>query len=133
MPQRNLMTYEHKQMNAPYKVPYSQSYDPVPFVFYGDSNLDARRYFEIWQNAVVNIQSNTMNFYSEYVSDVTIEQLDKSGNVTYGIKLYEAYPMSISTLDYSYSNRDSIQNISVVLSYKYWQNLNDFRPASKTK
>ena len=96
MPQRSLMTYEHKQLNAPYKVPYSQSYDPVSFVFYGDGDLSARRYFEIWQNAVVNIQSNTMNFYSEYVSDVIIEQLDTEGNSTYGVQLNEDLPMSFT-------------------------------------
>lgn len=132
MPQRSLMTYEHKQLNAPYKVPYSQSYDPVSFVFYGDGDLSARRYFEIWQNAVVNIQSNTMNFYSEYVSDVIIEQLDVEGNTTYGVQLIEAYPMSVTAMDYSYSNQNMIQNIAIVLTYKYWKNLYDYRKVAST-
>lgn len=132
MPQRSLMTYEHKQLNAPYKVPYSQSYDPVSFVFYGDGDLSARRYFEIWQNAVVNIQSNTMNFYSEYVSDVIIEQLDTEGNPTYGVQLIEAYPMSVTAMDYSYSNQNTIQNIAIVLTYKYWKNLYDYRKVATT-
>lgn len=132
MPQRSLMTYEHKQLNAPYKVPYSQSYDPVSFVFYGDGDLTARRYFEIWQNAVVNIQSNTMNFYSEYVSDVIIEQLDTEGNPTYGVQLIEAYPMSVTAMDYSYSNQNTIQNIAIVLTYKYWKNLYDYRKVATT-
>lgn len=132
MPQRSLLTYEHKQLNAPYKVPYSQSYDPVSFVFYGDGNLDTRKYFEIWQNAVVNIQSNTMNFYSEYVSDVTIEQLNVEGKPTYGVQLIEAYPMSVTAIDYSYSNSSAIQNVSVVMSYKYWKNLYDYRTVAST-
>ena len=132
MPQRSLMTYEHKQLNAPYKVPYSQSYDPVSFVFYGDGDLSARRYFEIWQNAVVNIQSNTMNFYSEYVSDVIIEQLNTEGNPTYGVQLIEAYPMSVTAMDYSYSNQNTIQNIAIVLTYKYWKNLYDYRKVATT-
>lgn len=132
MPQRSLMTYEHKQLNAPYKVPYSQSYDPVSFVFYGDGDLSARRYFEIWQNAVVNIQSNTMNFYSEYVSDVIIEQMDQEGNPTYGVQLIEAYPMSVTAMDYSYSNQNTIQNIAIVLTYKYWKNLYDYRKVATT-
>ena len=132
MPQRSLMTYEHKQLNAPYKVPYSQSYDPVSFVFYGDGDLSARRYFEIWQNAVVNIQSNTMNFYSEYVSDVIIEQLDTEGNPTYGVQLIEAYPMSVTAIDYSYSNQNTMQNIAIVMTYKYWKNLYDYRKVATT-
>lgn len=132
MPQRSLLTYEHRQLNAPYKVPYSQGYDPVSFVLYGDAKLETRKYFEIWQNAVVNIQSNTMNFYSEYVSDVTIEQLDAEGKPTYGVKLVEAYPMSVTAMDYSYSNSNSVQNVSVVLTYKYWTNMYDYRAAATT-
>jgi len=94
--------------------------------------LSARRYFEIWQNAVVNIQSNTMNFYSEYVSDVIIEQLDTEGNPTYGVQLIEAYPMSVTAMDYSYSNQNTIQNIAIVLTYKYWKNLYDYRKVATT-
>lgn len=120
MPQRSLLTYEHRQENAPYKVPYSQSYDPASFMFYADSDMSPRRYFEIWQQAVVNVKNNTLNFYDEYTSDVTIWQLSREGKKTYGIKLYEAFPTAVSAVDYSYSNADSITNIAVVLSYKYW-------------
>lgn len=127
MPQRSLMTYEHKQLNAPYRVPYSQSYEPITFSFYADADLDVRRYFEIWQNAVINIQSNTMNFYSEYISDITIEQLDKQGNSTYGVKLFECYPMSIVAIDYSYSNMNAMQNVTISMAYKYWNNMYDGR------
>jgi len=132
MPQRSLMTYQHKQLNAPYNVPYSQSYDPVSFVFYGDANLEARRYFEIWQNAVVNIQSNTFNFYSEYVSDVYITQLDSEGLPTYGVKLIEAWPINITAVDYSYSNNNTFVNITTVLTYKSWTSLTDFRNEGRT-
>ena len=73
-----------------------------------------------------------MNFYSEYVSDVTIEQLNVGGKPTYGVQLIEAYPMSVTAIDYSYSNSSAIQNVSVVMAYKYWKNLYDYRTVAST-
>lgn len=123
MPQRSLLTYTHRQLNAPINVPYSQEYQPVSFIFYGDGNMEVREYFDIWQQAVVNIRSNTLNFMSEYVADVIIHQLDKSGNRTYSVRLYEAYPSMVSALDYSSTNTNQIQNVSIVLMYKYWSQI----------
>lgn len=120
MPQRNLLAYEHKQENVPYKVPYSQNYDNVSFVFYGDGEMAARKFFDIWQSTVINIKNNTLNFYDEYVADVVIKQLNKENKPIYGVKLFEAYPTAVTAIDYAYSNTNQVQNISIVMSYKYW-------------
>ena len=132
LPQRSVMTYEHRQMTAPYLLPLSQRYEPIPFSFFSDSTMNTRRYFEVWQNTVLNIHNNTMNFYSEYVADVEIRVLDAQGNPTYGIKLVEAYPMSLPPVDLSYSN-NAVQNVTVVMTYKYWENLEDLRETNVTK
>lgn len=122
MPQRNLLTSEHRQMNAPYRVPHSQSYEPVSFTFYADAKLSTRQYFDIWQQSVINIKNNTLNFYEEYKSDITISQLDREGNVTYAVKLYEAYPIIVTSVEYAYAN-SGLQNISVSITYKYWEQI----------
>jgi hypothetical protein len=120
LPQRSLLTYEHKQLSAPYRVPYSQTYDPVTFSFYADSEYIVREYFDIWQNAVVNIGSNTLNYYNEFTSDVKIYAIDDAGEDTYSVILYEAYPINIGIVDLSYSNMNATQTVTVTLSYKYW-------------
>ena len=51
-PQRSLLTMEHRQNSAPFRTPYSATYDPVTFSFYADSTMDTREYFEVWQSAV---------------------------------------------------------------------------------
>lgn len=119
-PQRSLLTSEQVQNSAAFRVPYSASYDPVTFSFYADSDLDTRDYFDVWQSAANNFQNNTMNFFSEYVSDVNIIALDVLGNDTYGVTLYEAWPMNIGVLDYSYANMDSFQTTIVTMSFKSW-------------
>nr|DAM80112.1 MAG TPA: Baseplate wedge protein [Caudoviricetes sp.]DAO72641.1 MAG TPA: Baseplate wedge protein [Caudoviricetes sp.]DAS48656.1 MAG TPA: Baseplate wedge protein [Caudoviricetes sp.] len=130
-PDRMLQSYEHKQMVMPYRVPYSQMYNPVTMTFYADSTLNTRRYFDIWQNAVVNIHDNTLNFYSEFTSDVHIWALDREGNDAYGVKLIEAYPLTLASVDLSYGN-NAVQNVTVTFSYKYWATLDDNRGEART-
>lgn len=120
-PQRSLMTYEHKQNSAPFRIPYSSTYDPVTFGFYADAQLDTRDYFDIWQAAVVNVGTNTINFYDEYVSDIKMWALDNQGNDSYGVILYEAWPLNIGTIDYAYAASNSYQTSTVTMSYKTWQ------------
>lgn len=128
LPQRTLLTYEHKQHGAPYRVPYSQQYDPVTFSFYTDPSYTTRQYFDIWQAAVVNLDSNTFNYYDEFTSDVHIMTLDNTGNFSYMVTLYEAYPLNVGMVDLSYSNMNSTQTITVTMSYKYWKtDTNDSR------
>lgn len=119
-PQRSLLTQEHRQNSAPFRTPYSATYDPVTFSFYSDPYLDTRDYFEVWQSAVVNLGSNTMNFYDEYVSDVSLIMMDQYGNDTYKVTLYEAYPLNIGILDASYSNSNTPTTTTVTMSFKAW-------------
>lgn len=126
MPGRSFLTSEHKQMATPHRVPFSQSYDPVSFSFYLDNSYDTKEFFDTWQNAAVNVPNNTMNFYNEYISEMTIETVDAYGNPTYGVKLFDAFPLNVSPIDFSYSN-SVLQNINVTMSYKYWQPLADIK------
>lgn len=127
-PQRSLLTSEHRQNSAPFRVPYSSTYDPVTFSFYADSTLDTREYFEIWQGAVVNFGTNTMNFYDEFVADIKMFQLNDLGEDSYSVELIEAYPINIGIVDSSYAQQNAYQTITVTMSFRSWKpNNNDQR------
>ena len=104
----------------PAAVPFGVSYQPITVSFYTDAHYSTREYFDIWQNAVFNVKSRTINYYNEYTSDVRIHALDREGNTTYSITLKEAYPNSISECDLSFSSVDTLQTVTVSFSYKYW-------------
>lgn len=119
-PQRTLTTSERLQNSAPFRTPYSSNYDPITFSFYADATGDTRRYFDLWQNAVINIHTNTINFYDEYTSDITIWALNEAGVRTYGVQCKEAYPLAVGASDVSYSNQNNFQNIVATLNYRRW-------------
>lgn len=123
MPGRQLNVSEHKHENYAIGIPVSQNYTPVSFGFTLSQNLKERRFFELWQDVVVNISDGTMNFYSEYVADVKMYQLDKNNEITYGVRLVECYPTALSDVSYTYAANNETLNMSVTLSYKYWENI----------
>ena len=124
LPQRTILTSEKLQNSGPFRVPYSgSSYDSVTFGFYADNNMDTRQYFDLWQNTVLNVRSNTMNFYNEFVAPVYIYSLDQAGNDIYGVRLEEAYPTQISPLQLNYSTNNAPAEIYVSIQYRRWAEL----------
>lgn len=119
-PERNLETYEYRQNSAPFRLPFSSSYNPVSFTFMADGRFDTRDFFEVWQSAVINISTNTLNFPDEYVSDVSIMALTRDGRDAYGVKLFEAWPVTIGETSLSYSDADTLAAVTVGMEYKYW-------------
>lgn len=121
MPGRTLMVYTHSQHAAPFNVPYSQQYEPVTFSFYANRQLDQRKFFDIWQTSVVNINDNSLNFFTEYTQDIKIWQLDRHGDKTYGVTLYAAWPLAITEVQYEYGMNDAPLIINVSMAFKLWK------------
>lgn len=122
-PQRTLQTSELKQNTNPYRVPFGVMYDPVTFSFYSDASGDTRSYFDMWQQAAIHLTSHTLNFYKEYVSDISMWILDEAGRKRYGVKLIEAYPISVGAMDVSYSQANNFQTVICTMSYKRWEEI----------
>jgi hypothetical protein len=122
-PPRSLMTVETRHTGVPYKLPYSAMYDEVSFTFVASEDLRERKFFEIWQETVMNVGMNSLNFYNEYISTVEMYQLDKNNNIMYGVKLDEAYPINIGAVDYSYGSQNEFVSVTVSLAYRRWRNI----------
>jgi hypothetical protein len=122
LPGKSFATVKQTLSILPNKLPYQAQYDDITFTFTSSSDLRERKYFEVWMNAIINDGNGTINFYDEYISSINIYQLNDKGNKTYAVKLYEAYPIHISNIDYSYATTNSLINMSVTFTYKYWKN-----------
>lgn len=121
LPGRQMMTFDHRMNGAPFKIPYSSSYGPASLSFYADGTLDTRDYFDVWQSSVNNLSTNTFNFPDEYVSDLNIAMLDRGGNETYSVNLFEAWPVDLNEITLGSSQNDEITIVTVSLEYHYWQ------------
>lgn len=121
-PARSFMTTESRHIGTPFRLPYSTQYQDVAFTFHCSSDMRERKYFELWQQSIVNVHINSFNFYKEYVMPVHLMQLDNEGNVTYQVTLIEAYPISIEGVTSSSAARDEVQQCTVTMAYRHWIN-----------
>lgn len=127
MPDRDMQIKEVRHQGPAYKIVHDYKSADITATFYSDKFLRERSYFELWQSAMYNNQTQNYNFYDNYVSNVNIYQLGSFANqdfrddITYGIQLYECFPKTIGPVDYSY-DANTIQTFTVTFTFRYWLN-----------
>jgi len=130
MPSRDVNTKQYITYGPKREMPYAYSYPgTVELSVFGDKFLRQRMFFESWQKMIFDLTTHNMNYYEDYTGEVDILQLgsfdaeNDRDRVTYAVRLYECYPGTIGSYDYSYDARDQIVNLPITLNFKYWRNL----------
>ena len=123
-PGRNMDTTEDTNIYGPVrKIVTGYSFADVSATFQCSTDMREKKYFESWQRLTFNPQTFAMGYYKDYIGSVDIHALDEQDNRRYGVKLIEAFPVSINEQSLSYAENSSYQTITVNLAYRYWQNL----------
>ena len=137
MPNRDVNTATNRTYGPARRMPYAYSYSgELEVSFYGDKFLRQRLFFENWQKKIFNMETHNMNYYDSYVGSMDIYQLgqfdidqsDRSfqvdnASVTYGVRLFEVYPQTIGSYDYTYGSENEQVIVPVTLNFRTWANL----------
>ena len=123
--QADSITYGPKrQMPVGYNFPGT-----INLSVYGDKFLRQRMFFETWQKMMFDRNSHNIKYYDDYTGTVDIFQLgsfeaeNDRDRVTYAVRLYECYPATIASLDYSYNTVNQLVSVPITLHYRDWRNL----------
>jgi len=130
LPNRDVNTVDHRVYGPARQMPYAYSYSgQIECTFYGDKFLRQRTFFENWQKKIFDNVSHHMDFYDNYVGTMDIYQLGSFSaeqdrdRTTYAVRLYEVYPQTVGSIDYSYGATDQSVNIPITLNFRTWKNL----------
>ena len=131
MPSRDINTAPAKTYGPKREMPYAYSFSgEVELTFYGDKFLRQRMFWENWQKLLFDTETHDQKYYDDYVGSVDIFQLgqfdakgDDDARVTYAVRLFEVYPQTISSLDYTYGANNAIVEVPVTLNFRTWSNL----------
>ena len=137
MPNRDVNTATNRTYGPARRMPYAYSYSgELEVSFYGDKFLRQRLFFENWQKKIFNTDTHNMNYYDSYVGSMDIyqlgqfdiEQKDKqyqvdNASVTYGVRLFEVYPQTIGSYEYTYGSENEQVIVPVTLNFRTWANL----------
>ena len=124
IPGRNLRTQVNVNIyGPPHEVVQGITFGELQATFYLGNDLGERYFFEEWQKTTYNPTTYNINYYKEYVGALEIYQLNEQDERTYGCRLVEVFPKTISQIDYGHGNSNAINKITVGFMYRYWENI----------
>ena len=97
------------------------TYAPITATFICNYQMYEKRWFEAWQNQIMNFNTYEPNYYKDYTGELKIYQLDRDNAATYVVELFEVYPKTITAQQLQNSTNDAYHTLSVELMYHHWE------------
>ena len=125
LPPINISTKSFKIFGPTYQRPYAAEYggEGISFTFHVDRDMKVKTFFDDWAALVVDPVTGTVGWQDEYITDLYIRQLDEQENVTYEVKLLEAFPRSVNLLELNNSAQNQTHRLNVLFGYRTWESL----------
>jgi hypothetical protein len=130
MPNMSIATEDYELDGKPsIKVPYKRN--PAGTVTLGirlEEEGSSRNAMKRWMDQIVKTNDN-VNYYREYYDKITgsivIKQLGLDGEFKYGVRLLNAYPINVDTIQYDWGENNSYVKQNVTFAY-YDELINDY-------
>jgi hypothetical protein len=125
LPPVNISTKSFKIFGPSYQRPFGAEYggEGISFTFHVDRDMKVKTFFDDWAALVVDPVTGTVGWQEDYVIDLYIRQLDEQENVTYEVKLLEAFPRSVNLLELNNSAQNQTHRLNVLFGYRTWESL----------
>lgn len=120
LPGLSFATAEAKTYGEVREMPYQRVFENIPMTFYVDNSMHVKLMFDTWLAAVINPGTREVNYYRDYVTDMSISVYDVNDKSRYEVTCYQCYPKSVSAVQMDYANKD-VMKITVNMVSKYWE------------
>jgi len=127
LPGRQMQTFETNYTRQQVKVVQSFINEDVSFTFNLTNDMFIKRLFDRWTNMIIDRTTFKKNYDSKYKRDIAIYQNDINNEKVYGIKLINAFPVSVQALELN-SSEGEIQKLTVEFTYEDFEELLIRRP-----
>lgn len=88
---------------------------------YNDSNFMLRNAFEKWSNSINNnVDNSGILRPSDYMTDMSVTQLDRNGNQLKKYKMVGAWPVTVANIDLDMEG-GNIETFVVTLAIQRWE------------
>jgi hypothetical protein len=119
LPGVNYTTTQSRTFGEFREMPYERIFDPLQLSFYCDSDMWIKGFFDEWMANIQNSKTREFSYYDKYTVPITITTVNNEGRNTYGIKLFECYPKTITAVQLDYGSKD-VMKLSVSMQYRYY-------------
>ena len=141
LPGRQIMTQERLIGIKARKMPNGFASDDINLTFHVMNDYNIRKYFETWQNKVINQDTFEIGYANNYTEQVRVKQLKKGmafdfpidkifglnldldirtrESIVYECTLKDAFPTTMNSIEFT-DEQDGLVKLSVQLSYTNW-------------
>jgi len=105
-----------------YVYPFEATFEDFEMGFLCSESMQERRFFNNWFLLIHPINAGNFPLYEfrqNYVTDITITKYNLANDVTYKIRIVEAFPISMPDQEIGYDNTDVLK-LNVTFNYSRW-------------
>lgn len=138
LPGRQIQAYDRSVGIMNQKIAYGYGVAEVSLSFHLLNDYGTRKYWDDWQNLIVNQDNHQIQYSDNYKKTVKIYQVKRASQVPnagnddtllvsnpevkiYGIELEGAFPVTVNGIELGDAMNDQLIDVSVDLSYKNWR------------
>jgi len=103
IPGHNIGSFDHAIIGPKRKMPNEEIFDDLSMTFYNSHHLDELKVMNRWMKMIGGNDSWRMAYYNDIVADMQINIYDLKEKLTSRVKIFEAYPIGYSEVEFSYA------------------------------
>lgn len=125
-PLLNINVKPYRIFGPTYQRPVVSDYggDGLPMTFHLDRQMHVKTFFDTWIQTTINKDTFTVAYQEDYAVDIEIFQLDETNFRTYGVKLIDAFPRSLNTIELNNAAQGQTHRMIVLFAYRKWERIN---------
>jgi hypothetical protein len=125
LPGRQILTADVMTDMKSVKRPYAFANEDVVISFTLTNDWYVWNHLKFWQNSTISfidsVQGNyTVNLKSQYARDIEIQHLDTNDVIMKSITLYNAYPVTLNSIELGDANENAILKCNATFVYDNW-------------
>ena len=117
-PGRQISTIDYIAERQGIKVPYSVINEDVSMTFLLTNDYFIKKMFDAWSTGIFDVEKYRAGYKNDFVTDIVIQQLDQNNVPVYSVRLEGAFPTTISAINLDNNSENTIQKMTVTMSYE---------------
>jgi hypothetical protein len=118
LPGRQITTIDYTAEKQAIKIPYGVINEDVTMSFMLTNDYYMKKMFDSWQSGVFDMERYRAGYKKDFTTDVIIQQLNQENIPIHSVKLENAFPVTVSSINMDNNSENTIQKLNVTLSYE---------------
>jgi len=118
LPGRQISTIDYQADRQTIKIPYGVINEDVTMSFILTNDYYMKQLFDKWMSGIFDVENYRVGYKKDFVTDVVIQQLNKNNVPIYSVRLEDAFPVTMQSIQLDSNSENTIQKLNVTLSYE---------------